>query len=100
MRRRDSARGASGSRHARGEKTHEVLDEIVHVLVVVPEPRAGIRTGPVHVQQIAERHGASDTHVESRDVAVVAGRQERRECFDRGVCEKRVRRREQSKTNT
>ena len=39
---------------------------------------------------VAERH---ETHVESRDVAVVAGRQERGRSFDRGVCE-RVRRRE------
>jgi hypothetical protein len=29
--------------HTRGEKTHEVHNEIVHALVMVPEPRARIR---------------------------------------------------------
>ena len=51
-------------------------------------PVRGSVYGACHVQRITTRDGVSDMYLEPCDVTVVAGRQERGRCFDRGVCER------------
>lgn len=73
----------------RGERTHEVLDEIIHTLVVVSKPRARIRVrGLLILSTMLKRSETSDTYLESCDVAIVAGREERWGRFERCVCDR------------
>lgn len=68
------------SNHARATRTHEVLDQIVHALVVVPKPSTGIRIRRLLGIQIGctfRCESSRCTHLETGDVAIVSRREER-----------------------